>query len=144
MLKSKNVSRNTKIRIYTTILRPIVMYGSESWVMTVREEEWLLRWERKILRKIFGATNDKNGWRMRTNIEIQELFKQPDTVVAIKKGRIRWAGHVQRMPETRRRRWLDDLEEDLRMLGVKGWRRKAEDREEWRHVVKKAEALHGV
>ena len=37
MLKSKNVSRNTKIRIYTTILRPIVMYGSESWLMTVRE-----------------------------------------------------------------------------------------------------------
>jgi hypothetical protein len=67
----------------------------------VREEEWLLRWERKILRKIIGATNDKDGWRMRTNIEIQELFKQPDIVVTTKKGIIRWAGHVQRMPETR-------------------------------------------
>jgi hypothetical protein len=90
MLKSKNVSRNTKIRIYTVILRPIVMLRcSESWVMTVREEEWLLRWQRKILRKIFGATNDKDGWRMRTNIEIQELFKQPDIVVTIKNGRIR-------------------------------------------------------
>jgi hypothetical protein len=43
-----------------------------------------------------------------------------------------------------RKRWLDDLEEDLRKLGVKGWRRKAEDQEEWRHVVKKAEALHGL
>jgi hypothetical protein len=88
------------------------------------------------------------------------LFKQPDIVVTIKKGRIRWPGHVQRMPETRsvkrvflgkhngrrrrgrpRKRWLDDLEEDLRKLGVKGRRRKAEDREEWRHVVKKAEAV---
>jgi hypothetical protein len=38
---------------------------------------------------------------MRTNIDIQELFKQPDMVVTIKKWRIRWAGHVQRMPETR-------------------------------------------
>jgi hypothetical protein len=43
-----------------------------------------------------------------------------------------------------RKRWLDDLEEDLRKLGVNGWGRKAEDREEWRHVVKKAEALHGL
>jgi ABC-type thiamine transport system ATPase subunit len=50
---------------------------------------------------MFGATNDKDGWRMRTNIEIQELFKQADIVVTIKKGRIRWAGHVQRMAETR-------------------------------------------
>jgi ABC-type transporter Mla maintaining outer membrane lipid asymmetry ATPase subunit MlaF len=77
-------------------------------------------------------------------IHSQELFKQSDRVVTIKKGRIRWAGHVQRMPETRsvkkvslgkpdgrrrsgrpRKRRLDYLEEDLRKLGVKGWRRKA-------------------
>jgi hypothetical protein len=43
-----------------------------------------------------------------------------------------------------RKRWLDDLEEDLRKIEVKGCRRKAEDREEWRNVVKKAEALHGL
>jgi hypothetical protein len=43
--------------------------------------------------ELFGATNDKDGWTMKTNIEIQELFKQPDIVVTVKKGRITWAGH---------------------------------------------------
>ncbi|PSN32641.1 hypothetical protein C0J52_13889 [Blattella germanica] len=103
------------------------MYGSECWVMTTREEQLLLRWERKILRKIFGAVRDQNGWRIR----------------------IRWAGHVQRMSETAkkifigklegrrrrrrgrpRKRWIDDVEEDLRKMGVRCWRRKAEDRNE--------------
>jgi hypothetical protein len=48
------------------------------------------------------------------------------------------------MGEGKEERGKDDLEEDLRKLGVKGWRRKAEDLEEWRHVVKTAEALHGL
>ena len=163
MFKSRNVSRNTKIKVYTTILRPIVMYGSECWVMTTREEQWLLRWERKILRKIFGAVRDQNGWRIRTNSELQRLFGQPDIVVKIKQERIRWAGHVQRMSETRtaknifigklegrrrrgrpRKRWIDDVEEDLRKMGVRCWRRKAEDRDEWRRIIKEAKVLHGL
>ncbi|PSN43615.1 hypothetical protein C0J52_16375 [Blattella germanica] len=134
MFKSINVSRNTKIKIYTTILRPIVMYGSECWVLTTREEQWLLR-----------------------------LFGQPDIVVKIKQERIRWAGHVQRMSDTRtakkifigklegrrrrgrpRKRWIDDVEEDLRKMGVRCWRRKAEDRDEWRRIIKEAKVLHGL
>ena len=163
MFKSRNVSRNTKIKIYTTVLRHIVTYGSECWVMTTREEQWLLRWERKILRKIFGAVRDQNGWRIRTNSELQRLFGQPDIVVKIKQERIRWAGHVQRMSETRtakkifigklegrrrrgrpRKRWIDDVEEDLRKMGVRCWRRKAEDRDEWRRIIKEAKVLHGL
>jgi hypothetical protein len=51
MLKSKNVSRNIKIRIYTTILRPIVMYGSESWVMTVRRRRMAVKMGKENLKK---------------------------------------------------------------------------------------------
>ncbi|PSN42061.1 hypothetical protein C0J52_15581 [Blattella germanica] len=106
--------------------------------MTTREEQWLLRWERKILRNIFGEVRDQNGWRIRTNTELQELFGQPDIVVKIKQERIRWVGHVQKMSETRtvknifigkldgrrrrgrpRKRRIDDVEEDLRKMGVR-------------------------
>jgi hypothetical protein len=53
LLRSKAVSRTTKIRIYKTIIRPVVLYGSEAWC-TANGEKNLRIWERKVLRKIFG------------------------------------------------------------------------------------------
>jgi hypothetical protein len=109
--------------------------------VTKKEEEMLRRWERKILRGIYGAVREGEEWRIRTNGEIQQLSQKPDIVVEIKRARMRWAGHVQRMPEERvvkkmftvqpggsrrkgrsRLRWVDDLEEDLRKIGTRGWR----------------------
>ena len=54
LLRSKAVSRTTKIRIYKTIIRPVVLYGSEAWCLTANGEKNLRIWERKVLRKIFG------------------------------------------------------------------------------------------
>ncbi|KAG8240197.1 hypothetical protein J437_LFUL016694 [Ladona fulva] len=58
VMKSHNLSRNLKIKVYRTVVRPVVMYVSETWTMTAAEEELLKRWERKVLRKIFGATKE--------------------------------------------------------------------------------------
>jgi hypothetical protein len=72
-----------------------------------------------------------------------------DTVLATWNVRTLKRPGKLRKPDGRRRggrprkRWLDDLEEDIRKLGVKGWRRKAEDREEWKHVVKKPRPYMG-
>ncbi|PSN46590.1 hypothetical protein C0J52_24400 [Blattella germanica] len=43
-----------------------------------------------------------------------------------------------------RKRWIDDVEEDLRKMGVRCWRRKAEDRDEWRRVIEEVKVLHGL
>lgn len=52
-LKSRNLNSKLKVTVYRTMIRPVVMYGSETWTMTVTEEECFRRWERKILRRIF-------------------------------------------------------------------------------------------
>jgi hypothetical protein len=52
--------------------------------------------ERKILRSIFGATQEGGMWR-RFNFELYRLYKEPDIVKTIKIGRLRWTGHVMRM-----------------------------------------------
>ncbi|XP_063530751.1 uncharacterized protein LOC134741787 [Cydia strobilella] len=54
VLVSKLLSKNTKLRIYKTVIRPILMYGCETWTLTLKEESKLLVAERRILRKILG------------------------------------------------------------------------------------------
>ena len=163
VFRSKNISKRTKKVIYKTIIRPVVMYSSETWTMTKSIEALLNTWERKVLRKIYGAVQDLDGWRSRTNEELYTLYKDPTVVAEIKKGRLRWAGHLERMTEGRaartahhqrpkgkrlrgrpRQRWLEAVEADLQKLGVRAWRRKARDRPEWKEVVKQAKALHGL
>lgn len=163
ILRSKNISKRTKKAIYKTTIRPVVMYSSETWTTTKSIENMLNTWERKVLRKIYGAVQDKDGWRTRTNEEIYALYEDPTIVAEIKKGRLRWAGHVERMAKDRatrivyhqrprgkrlrgrpRQRWLEAVEADLQELGVRAWRRKASDRPEWKAVVEQAKALHGL
>jgi len=54
LLRSKAVSRTTKTRMYKTIIRPVVLYGSEAWCLTANDKKKLRIWQRKVLRKIFG------------------------------------------------------------------------------------------
>jgi hypothetical protein len=54
-------------------VRPVVIYGSETWALSKEDEESMRRWERKILRQIFGAVRDGENWRTRTNEELIDL-----------------------------------------------------------------------
>ena len=132
VFKSKIINRKLKITAFNTILKPIVMYGSECWTLTTKDEEFLRAWERKILRKIYGPKQLDGQWRIRTNEELYQLYQKPDIIKEIKSKRLRWLGHVERMPEDRaakkvwkgrqegqrksgrpRNRWMDEVEKDL-------------------------------
>ena len=63
LLRSKAVSTTTKIRMYKTIIRPVVLYGSEAWCLTANGEKNLRICERKVLRKIFGSMCVAGYWR---------------------------------------------------------------------------------
>jgi hypothetical protein len=77
------------------------MYGCETWVLSQKSENALRVFERKILRRIFGPVNDSGQWRIRYNHEVYELYEEPDLVTCIEIRRLHWAGHIQRMENTR-------------------------------------------
>jgi len=163
ILKSRQITRMLKLKIYKTIIRPIAIFGSECWTLNLSDERLLVTWERKILRKILGAINDNGIWRIRKNKEIYDLFREPDIIVIIKRGRLRWLGHLLRMDEDKtvqkifrgnpggkrkrgrpKKRWIDEVSDDLRTLGIVNWKEKALDRVYWTAIVEEAKILHGL
>ncbi|KAJ4433434.1 hypothetical protein ANN_15732 [Periplaneta americana] len=117
--------------------------------------------ENKVLRKIFGAKlGEVTGqWRKLHNTELHALYSSPDIIRNIKSRRLRWAGHVARMGESRntyrvlvgrpegkrplgrpRRRWEDNIKMDLREVGYgdREWINLAQDRDQWRAYVRAA------
>jgi hypothetical protein len=61
LLKNKDLNAASKLQIYKSIIRPIVTYGCETCVMTVTEQNRLLVFGRRVLRKIYGPTQDNDG-----------------------------------------------------------------------------------
>ena len=152
--RDKALSRTTKLQLYRTLIRPVLLYGSETWVISQADETSLRVFERKILRKIFGPVKDNGEYRRRMNHELYELYPDIDVVKVIKISRLRWLGHVSRMAETdparkifedvlegsRKRgrpklRWKDQVEDSLRDFGIANWRRRAQDRPSWRNTL---------
>ena len=77
-----------------------MLYGCETWSLTLREKSRLRVFENRILRRIFGPKRDENGeWRRLHNEEIHSLYRLPNIVKMIKSRRLRWAGHIVRMEE---------------------------------------------
>jgi hypothetical protein len=94
--------KNLKLKMYKTIILPVVLYGCETWSLTLREEHRLRVFENRMLRRIFGPKREEDGsWRKLHNDELHSLCSSPNIVKVIKSRRMKWAGHVARMGEGR-------------------------------------------
>jgi hypothetical protein len=97
------------------------------------------------------------------NYELSELIKNADIVRFIKSRRMDWLGHVMRMGEKRthkrilewkpigrrirrrpRKRWIEDMEDDIQIMGMKGWRKLCKERVKWKRITEKAKIHSGL
>jgi hypothetical protein len=87
--------------MYKSIILPVVLYGCETWSLTLREEHGLRVFENRVLRRIFGPKTDEviEGWRKKHDEELHNLYSSPSIIRMINSRRMRWAGHVARMGE---------------------------------------------
>jgi len=137
---------------------PVVLYGCETWSLTLREECRLMVFENRVLMRIFGPRRDEvtGEWRKLHNEELNDLYSSPNIVWAINSRRMSWAGHVARMgnrrgvfrvlvgkPEgkrplgTLRHSWKDNIKMDLQEVECGGmdWIKLAQDRDRWQALV---------
>jgi hypothetical protein len=85
-LQSSHLSRQTKFTIHKTLIPSVLLYGSETWVLTKREENQLLAFERKVLRMICGPKMENGVYRRRYNHELDKEFDSPNAVNVLKTG----------------------------------------------------------
>jgi hypothetical protein len=82
------------------VIRPVVAYASETCVLKENITQKLLRFERKILRKIYGPVKSPDAsWRLRNNEELDRIIRKQNIVRQIKAKRLECFGHVQRMED---------------------------------------------
>jgi hypothetical protein len=86
LLSSRLLSRHLKIKIYRTIILPVVLCGCETWSLTLREEHRLRVSENRVLRRIFGPKRDEvtGVWRKLHNDELHDLYCSPTVMQVIK------------------------------------------------------------
>jgi len=95
------LSKNLKIKIYRIIILSVILYGFETWPLTLREECRLKVFENRVLRRIFGPKRDKvrREWGKLHSEELHDLYSLLNILCMIKSRRMEWVGHVARMGE---------------------------------------------
>jgi hypothetical protein len=149
--KRKQVSMETKVAIYRTAVVPVLLYGSETWVLSVKESSRLEVFNMRCVRVIAGVTKFDH----KTNEELREKTGISTVEELVTQNRLRWLGHVARMSEDRLPpqilygqlegknkmgrpvgRWRDMVQGDIRKRNIVSWYSHVQNRVEWRKIVK--------
>lgn len=155
LLRSKLLSRTTKINLYKSMIRPILTYGCATWTLGKCSAERIDRFERKLLRRIIGPIKEEGVYRLRKNREVYKVYDDLRVSYFVRVQRIKWLGHILRMDNGRvakllylgnpdgvrprgrpKGRWKDSVAEDLRTAGISSGR--ATDRDDWGRAVEEA------
>jgi len=97
MFQSRLMSKRAKLKLYYSVIRPIVTYSCETWILKETIINKLLVFERKILRKIFGPNSGNGIWCIKINQELDEVIKRKNIINSIRAQRLSWLGHIERM-----------------------------------------------
>jgi hypothetical protein len=157
LLSSRLLYRKVEVKVFKTIILPVVLCECETLPLTLKEEHRLRVLQNRVLRRIFGPKRDAvmEEWRKLHNEELHNLYSLTDIIRQIKSRRMRWTGHVARMGEGRnvyrvlvgkpkgkvpvsrlRRRWEHGIKMDLREIDwVCGLDSPGQDTDRWRAVV---------
>jgi hypothetical protein len=100
---SRLLSKNVKIRIYKTMIFPVVLYGRETWSLTLTEEHRLRVFENRVLRRIFGPKRDEvtGEWRKLHKEDLRDLYSSTSISRMIKSRRMRWGEYSTNWREER-------------------------------------------
>ena len=141
VLNDKRMPMRLKAKIYTTIVRPVMTYGSEGWGLKKKDERKLYTAEMRMLRMMLGVTL-KDKLR---NEEVRRTMTVKTSVVKIvERSKLRWYGHLvrqaweelikgKRSRGRQLKRWKDGLRERLEELGLE--KQDAQDRQKWRRGI---------
>ncbi|XP_071493217.1 uncharacterized protein [Diadema antillarum] len=154
LMKEKEIPKDVKVCIYTTILRPVLLYGSETWTLTSKLKSRIQATEMRVLRLIYGVTRRD---RVR-NETIRQALKVESVLTIIERNLLRWYGHVERMPDSRdvkrihkwkpnkrrpigrpMKRWEDQIKEIARReeMDFNTVKTMAQDRQTWRGLIRR-------
>jgi hypothetical protein len=159
------ISKAEKFKFCKAVIRSVVTYSSETWVLEANIIQKLLRFERKILRKIYGPVKSPDAsWRLRNNEELDRIIRKQNVVRQIKAKRLGWFGYTQRMEKHRitgkitnwiptllnrpkgrpKGRWWDSVCGDLKILGVLDWKKIVFNRKYWQGIFEQAKTHPGL
>ena len=121
VISDKKMPRKLKIKLYMTVIRPVLLYGAECWTVRKKEEQILEKTEMRMLRRIKGVT-------LRDKVKSVDIRKELG--VKVREMRLRWYGHMQRMEENNEMRAVVDMR-------VPGKRPRGRSRGRWMDCVRR-------